>query len=154
MNESILLPPGGEDDCDWIIFRTGEMYLNAAEAAFEKGDPDEAKRLVNLVRDRVKMPAKQTLTMNDIRNERFVELYIEEHRYWDLRRWRIAVQELNGKGFNGVEWTYNITENKYTIKRKTGEFGNIRTFAERNYYFPIGLSRRADNPNLVENPGY
>ena len=154
MNESILLPPGGEDDCDWIIFRTGEMYLNAAEAAFEKGDASEAKRLVNLLRDRVTMPAKSAVTLDDIRNERFVELYIEEHRYWDLRRWRIAVQELNGKGFNGIDWTYQIADNTYTLKLKSGEYGNIRTFAERNYYFPIGLSRRADNPNLVENPGY
>ncbi len=154
INEAILLPPGGEDDCDWIVFRSGEMYLNAAEAAFEKGDAAEAKRLINILRDRVKMPAKETLTIDDIRNERFVELYIEEHRYWDLRRWRIAVQELNGKGFGGVEWVYSIDDDKYTMKLKSGEYGNIRTFAERNYYFPIGLSRRADNPNLVENPGY
>jgi hypothetical protein len=154
VNEAFLLPNSFEDDCDWIIFRTGEMYLNAAEAAFEKGDPNEAKRLINILRDRVKMPAKTTLTIDDIRNERFVELYIEEHRYWDIRRWRIAVQELNGKAFSGVDWTYYIDENKYTLNLKSGEYGNIRTFAERNYYFPMGLSRRADNPNLVENPGY
>ena len=154
VNEAIVLPPGGEDDCDWIVFRTGEMYLNAAEAAFERNDVTEAKRLINILRDRVKMPAKQTLTIEDVRNERFVELYIEEHRYWDLRRWRIAVDELNGKGFNGITWEYYIADNKYTMKLKSGEYGNIRTFAERNYYFPIGLGRLADNPNLVENPGY
>lgn len=154
VNEAIVLPPGGEDDADWIVFRSGEMYLNAAEAAFEKGDANEATRLINILRDRVKMPAKTSLTINDIRNERFVELYIEEHRYWDLRRWRIAVQELDGKGFTGVNWDYYIAEDKYTLKTKSGEYGNIRTFAERNYYFPIGLNRIADNPNLVENPGY
>lgn len=154
VNEAIVLPPGGEDDCDWIVFRTGEMYLNAAETAFERGQTDEAKRLINLLRDRVQMPPKQTLTVEDIRNERFVELYIEEHRYWDLRRWRIAVDELNGKGFSGVIWNYYIAEDKYTMTLKSGEYGNIRTFAERNYYFPIGLNRLADNPKLVENPGY
>lgn len=154
INEAILLPPYQEDDADWIVFRAGEMYLNAAEAAFEKGDADEAKRVINILRDRVKMPAKENLTIEDIRNERFVELYIEEHHYWDLRRWRTAVQELNGKGFSGIIWDYYIDEDKYTMKIKSGEYGNIRTFAERNYYFPIGLSRRADNPNLVENPGY
>ena len=100
------------------------------------------------------MPAKTVLTLNDVRNERFVELFIEEHRYWDLRRWRTAVAELNGKGFKGVTWDYSITDNKYTLKIKDGDFGQIRTFAERNYYFPIGKSRLADNKNLVENPGY
>ncbi len=154
VNEAIELPPGGEDDADWIVFRVGEMYLNAAEAAFEGGDLNEAKRLINLVRDRVSMPPKETLTLEDVRNERFVELYIEEHHYWDIRRWRIAVDELNGKGFHGITWVYNIDEDKYTMKLKDADFGQIRTFAERNYYFPLGLDRIADNPNLVENPGY
>lgn len=154
VNEAIKLPISGEDETDWIVFRTGEMYLNAAEAAFETGNTDEAKRLINIIRDRAGMPAKTTLTVEDVRNERFVELFIEEHRYWDLRRWRIAVQELNGKGFKGVTWEYYIAENKYTAKIKDADFGQIRTFAERNYYFPIGLGRLADNPNLVENPGY
>ena len=143
-----------EDETDWIVFRTGEMYLNAAEAAFEIGDVDEAERLINNIRDRAGMPAKEQLTITDIRNERFVELYNEEHRYWDLRRWRIAVEELNGKGFHGVDWTYYIDEDKYTLKLKDGDFNQVRTFSERNYYLPIGLDRLADNPNLVENPGY
>jgi len=154
VNEAIILPPGGEDDADWIVFRLAEMYLNAAEAAFEKNDAGEAKRLINIVRDRVSMPAKENLTLEDVRNERFVELYIEEHHYWDIRRWRIAVDELNGKGFKGVIWEYHIDEDKYGMKIKDADFNQIRTFAERNYYFPIGLGRIADNPSLVENPGY
>jgi hypothetical protein len=154
MEESKMMPILGEDDTDWIVFRTGEMYLNAAEAAFETGDENEAKRLINIIRDRAGMPAKMALTIEDIRNERFVELYNEEHRYWDIRRWRTAVEELNGKGLHGVEWTYHIDDNKYSLRLKDGDFGRIRTFAERNYYLPIRLSRIAENPNLVENPGY
>jgi hypothetical protein len=154
VNEAIIKPVISEDETDWIVFRTGEMYLNAAEAAFEKGDVAEAIRLINIIRDRAGMPEKESLTMEDIRNERFVELYNEEHRYWDLRRWRTAMQELNGKAFHGVDWTYYIDEDKYTIKLKDSDFGQIRTFAERNYYLPIGLGRLADNPNLIENPGY
>ena len=100
------------------------------------------------------MPDKASLSLDELRNERFVELYIEEHRYWDIRRWRIAVDELNGKGFKGVIWDYYIDEDKYTLKTKDADFNRIRTFAERNYYFPIGLGRIADNPNLVENPDY
>ncbi|MCF6357327.1 MAG: RagB/SusD family nutrient uptake outer membrane protein [Draconibacterium sp.] len=152
--ESIKLPISGEDETDFIIFRTGEMYLNAAEAKFETGDTDEAKRLINIIRNRAGMPDKTTLTLDDVRNERFVELYIEEHHYWDIRRWRIAVDELNGMGFHGVTWDYYIDEDKYTMKIKDADFKQIRTFAEKNYYLPMGLGRLADNPNLVENPGY
>lgn len=154
VNEAIKLPISNEDETDFIVFRTGEMYLNAAEAAFERGDEPEARRLINIIRDRAGMPAKTVVTIDDVRNERFVELYIEEHHYWDLRRWRIAVQELNGKGFKGVIWDYYIAENKYTMKLKDADYSQIRTFAERNYYFPMGKDRLADNPNLVENPGY
>jgi len=156
VDETKIRPFGDEDETDWIVFRTGEMYLNAAEAAFERGEKDEAKRLINVIRNRAGMPDKAELTTEAIRNERFVELYIEEHRYWDLRRWRIAVGELNGKGFNGVTWEYHIADNKYTLRLlpNKADFNQIRTFAERNYYFPIGVSRRADNPKLVENPGY
>lgn len=154
VDEAITMPVLGEDQTDWIVFRTGEMYLNAAEAAFESGNAEEAKRLINIIRDRAGMPDKDALTIEDIRNERFVELFNEEHRYWDIRRWRIAVEELNGKGFHGVDWVYYIDEDKYTLKLKDGDFKQIRTFAERNYYLPIRLSRIAENPNLVENPGY
>ncbi len=154
VNESLILPDFGEDEEDWIVFRTGEMYLNAAEAAFEMGDATEAMRLINIIRERAGMPAKETLTIEDVRNERFVELYNEEHRYWDIRRWRIAVEELNGKSFHGVQWDYYIDEDKYTMELKNADFNRIRTFLERNYYLPIGLRRLAENPNLVENPGY
>jgi hypothetical protein len=130
------------------------MYLNASEAAYETDDTDEAKRLINIIRERAGMPPKEVLTIEDVRNERFVELFNEEHRYYDIRRWRIASAELNGKGFHGVEWVYYIDDNQYTLKLKDGDFGQIRTFSNRNYYFPLGLDRLADNPGLVENPGY
>jgi len=154
VNEAVVLTPVPEDETDWIVFRTGEMYLNAAEAAFERNNEPEARKQLNIIRERAAMPPKSLLTIDDIRNERFVELFIEGHRYWDLRRWRIAVKELNGKGFKGVTWMYYINEDKYTLQIKDGDFGFIRTFAERNYYFPISKSRLAENPNLVENPGY
>ncbi|WP_321996571.1 RagB/SusD family nutrient uptake outer membrane protein [Draconibacterium orientale] len=142
---------GGED---WIVFRTGEMYLNAAEAAFELGQTGIAEGYLNSLRDRAGMPPKKAISIEDIRNERFVELYIEDHRYWDLRRWRIALEELNGKGFHGVQWTYHIEEDKYTLKIKDADFNQKRSFEERNYYMPLGNNRLADNPKLVENPGY
>jgi starch-binding outer membrane protein, SusD/RagB family len=153
--EAVKKPILGTDDTDWIVFRTGEMYLNAAEASFEMDEMNEAKRLINIVRDRAGMPGKENLTVEDIRNERFVELFNEEHRYWDIRRWRIAVEVLDGKSFNGVDWIYYIDEDKYTMKLKNGDFNRIRTFAERNYYLPMGLSRLGNNPALnPENPGY
>jgi len=154
VDESIKLPISGEDETDWIVFRVGEMYLNAAEAAFHLNNTGEALDLINTIRERAGMPAKGDINFEVIKNERAVELAFEEHRYWDLRRWRIAVEELEGKGFHGVEWKYNFDEQKYTMKLKDGDYKQIRVFAERNYYLPMGIGRLADNPNLIENPGY
>ena len=154
MNEKLVSPPDLTDETDWIVFRTGEMYLNAAEAAFNLNNEPEARRLLNLIRQRAGMPDKPLITFDVIQNERAVELAYEEHRYWDLRRWRIAEAELNGKGFTKAVWVYNYTQKKYTMKPASADFGSVRSFTSRNYYFPLGKARLADNPNLVENPGY
>src|SRR5690606_10805355 len=85
-------------DVQWIFFRLGEIYLNAAEAAFELGLPDEALGYVNTLRERAGFPANSlsSLTMQDIRDERRVELAFEEQRVWDVVRWRIAHEIWDG----------------------------------------------------------
>jgi len=35
-----------------------------------------------------------------------------------------------------------------------GDLGGVRLHPPRNYYYALGLSRLADNPKLIENPGY
>ncbi len=152
--EAIKLPISQEDETDWIVFRVGEMYLNAAEAAFQLGNDAEALTLINDIRARAGMPDKATVDVDVIRNERAVELAFEEHRYWDLRRWRTAEETLHAQGFHGIDWTYDYDVKKYQLKLKDADYGQIRTFQEKNYYLPIGIEWLADNPNLIENPGY
>ncbi|MDR0698569.1 MAG: RagB/SusD family nutrient uptake outer membrane protein [Tannerella sp.] len=73
-------------------FRLGEVILNFAEAAAESGHTDEAYAAVNEIRRRVGMPdlpaglSKDALILR-IHNERRVELALEGHRYFDVRRW-------------------------------------------------------------------
>lgn len=89
------------------IFRLGELYLNFAEAAYQSVGPDvaveskasgagalSAREALNLIRARVNMPALPAgLTPAEFevryRNERQVELAFEEHRFFDVRRWKI-----------------------------------------------------------------
>jgi hypothetical protein len=42
----------------------------------------------------------------------------------------------------------------YTIAIADGDLGRVRLHPEKNYYYALGLNQIADNPNLVENPGY
>jgi hypothetical protein len=153
VDEDHVHPLGGEDDTDYYAFRLGEMYLNLAEAAHYLGLGSEALDALNEVRRRADMPDKSEVTDAIIRNERAVELAFEDHRYWDLRRWRIAEEVLDGKRLKGLRYDYNWETKLYKVSLKNGE-GTPRIFQERNYYFPLNVNRIADNPNFVENPGY
>ena len=150
----IEFPPFGTDETPYIVLRTGEMYLNAAEAAFEIGKTDRATNLINTLRGRVGMPAKTNLTLDLIKNERFVELYAENHRYWDLRTWRDAEKELHFKLKQGSKWTRRASDGMYKANKWRWNFGQNTPFLEKMYWLPYGTNRISDNPNLIENPGY
>jgi len=152
-DESLTPAVSGQSSTDFIVFRLGEILLNYAEAAFYLNKTTEALDAVNLIRARAQMPLRTSLTEDNIRQERQVELAFEEHRYWDLRRWRIAEQVLNGKRLQGLNYVYDFEAKKYIITLKNAE-GATRVFQPRHYYLPLGIDRIADNPNLVENPGY
>jgi hypothetical protein len=79
----------------WRYFRLAEMYLNFAEAEFyANGVTAAAVSALNAVRVRAGLPAlPNTISANEfeqrLRNERRVEFAFEEHRYFDVRRWKI-----------------------------------------------------------------
>ena len=101
-----------------------------------------------------------SIDMDKIRHEREIELCFENHRYWDLRRWRTAVNELNGPhtGINYLlDWeSYKNGKPRFWLEIKNNIDSNVNTptFPENNYYMPIGSGTIAKNSNVVENPGY
>ena len=140
---------------DWQIFRFAEVLLNYAEAAFELGKTNDALTAINRLRDRAGIVPLTTIDREKIRHERKVELAFEGHRYWDLRRWRIAVAELNVSR-SRMEYLMVLEDHsKYRLDVINAD-GTVTPpiFHEHNYYFPITLTRTTSNPNLVENPGY
>jgi starch-binding outer membrane protein, SusD/RagB family len=89
------------------LFRLAELYLNFAESAYQSAGPDvaitatgfsmSARDAVSAVRARVGMPAFPIGMSKDAfekkyRNERRIELAFEEHRFFDVRRWKILDQ--------------------------------------------------------------
>ena len=58
----------------------------AAEAYHETGNSSLATQYLNEVRARVNMPPLSGITLNDIYNERRLELSCEGHRFFDLVR--------------------------------------------------------------------
>ncbi|MDR1981259.1 MAG: RagB/SusD family nutrient uptake outer membrane protein [Tannerellaceae bacterium] len=140
---------------DCIVFRYGEVLLNLAEAAFELDRIGEALEAVNQIRDRAGVARRTSIDRDAIRHERKVELAYEGHRYWDVRRWRIAVSELSKPG-SALRYILDYNTRKYKLQVLPDYDGTTTPprFYEQNYYLPITLTRTGANPNLVENPGY
>lgn len=142
---------------NWIIFRLGEFYLNYAEAMYnftgnaeDKGEFGmSANDAINVLRDRsdVQMPH---FSGNDgfeerYRRERMVELAFENHRFWDVRRWKIgeALSSVQTMNFENVEG--NVVMERSVINRQ---------WDDKHYFYPIPYTERYKNPNLEQNPGW
>lgn len=155
-------------DVWWVWFRLGEIYLNAAEAAFELGQAN-AVDYINALRERAGFGPNSlsNLTIEKIRNERRVELAFEDHRLWDLKRWRIAHTVLNGNASNEDAMIYALypyrvvrpgdaaRDGKYVfVKMLAPRFRAPRFFRVENYYSSIAQDVRNNNPKIVPNPGH
>ena len=71
--------------------RLAEMYLIAAEAAFQNGQTGDAMTYLNELRTKRGLAALPTVTLKDIQDERLREMVFEGTRLWDLRRWNLQV---------------------------------------------------------------
>ena len=155
MNETRSFRDATGSQSPWIYFRLGEVLLNYAEAQNEAVGPDATVySAVNQLRARAKMPnvpagLTQVQMREAIRRERQVELAFEEHRFYDVRRWRIADQTENQPA-RGVA----VTKNAAGTFVYTPIVVQQRRFQERNYRLPIPFKEIQANPNLVQNQGY
>ena len=145
----------------WIVYRYAETLLTYAESMVEAfGDPDytdetypySARWAINQVRANVGMPDITVTGKTDfiaaLRNEWRVEFAFEDHRFWDVRRWKIG--DATQRRIHGVEITR--TGSEYTFRRKVCE---QRTWADRMYLYPIPQSELYKNPNLApQNTGW
>lgn len=147
---------------DCVLFRLGEAYLNAAEAAIELGQEATARTYIEPIRRRAGLQHNLTLDTysgdelrDRIRNERKIEMAFEDHRYWDVRRWRIAedvlsIQVEGIKTLRHLDGSGNATFSYEVFQAETEKMN----FYPEQYYLPIGQGRINNNPKLVENPGY
>src|SRR5690606_56518 len=89
---------GRGSDMWFVRFRFAEFRMIAAEAALELNRPqDEVAGYINEIRARAGIQPLEQVTLQDIVRERRVEFAFENHRYWDLKRWRIAHDVWNGQ---------------------------------------------------------
>ncbi|MCX6307831.1 MAG: RagB/SusD family nutrient uptake outer membrane protein, partial [Bacteroidia bacterium] len=144
----------------WSIFRFAEILLNYAEAMNEAFPTPtytdatftkSAKTYLDLVRSRAGLPknspSTQALFRDMVRNERRVELCFEDHRFWDVRRWRIApdVTTIYGTKIQQINNVIVYTPNQLI---------ETRYWDTKMYFYPIPFAETLKNANLTQNQGW
>lgn len=161
---NLNLVEGGSTDHIWPVYRYAEVLLNYAEAMNEAYGPDAdpkgygltAREALTEVRQSAStsLPAITAASKADFRaavkQERRVELAFEDHRYWDLLRWKDAMGVLN-RSVKGV----SVRRNELGGYQYSYPTVATRTFYERNYYFPFTRKEIANGAGtLTQNPEY
>ncbi len=148
---------------NWIEIRYAEVLLNYAEAQNEAAGPGPSVyNAVEQIRQRAGLDPYQLpvgLSQEEMRQrirhqERYIELSFENKRYWDIRRWKIATELLNGKQYNGMFITQaddNTPPSRYEIRPVDP---TPIVFQDKMYLMPLPQSEIVKNPNLEQNPGW
>lgn len=159
MDESLLNIWSDKGSQPWIYCRLAEIYLNYAEAKFHCGDEITARKYVNYVRERARggrigivpdITETGDALLKRIQNERKVELAFEEHRFFDVRRWKIAEQTEKG-AVHGIQI---IRKTDGTKKYNIFKVQDRNFIAPNHYLLPIPSDERRKNDLLEQNPGY
>ena len=139
----------------WILFRLGEFYLDYAEAVFNAtGSANDAtygltaNDAINKLRNRsdIKMPKfteDGEAWVARYERERMVELAFENHRFWDVRRWKKGAQYFKTVQVANISAKLQLTRSTVT-----------RQWDEKYNFYPIPQSELKKNPNLTQNQGW
>lgn len=158
----------------WAVFRLGEIYLNFAEAAYELGKKAEANEKIRAIRERAgcvkpdisedladvnQYEYQQTLVsyvggempvgLQFIRDERNRELWGENHRWWDLRRWRTAERVLERWAPRILSCYWIVDEDAYIYLDEREMANRQWNFEKKAYYQGISDGEINRNPNLL-----
>lgn len=163
MSENTASNAGPNTDRCLPLIRYAEILLNYAEATNETGTTDIAYEQLKLIRKRAGiqpgtdglygLPAN--LSRDDMRKvlqaERRVEFAFEDHRYWDVRRWKTAPETMNA-----TMYAMRIVKsgNNYTYEKVITNVNSKHLFNDANYLFPIMQSEISKNRALIQNPRY
>ena len=191
-----------EESANCPNLRLAEVYLNYAEAVmtrYNKIEDTQLEASINNLRRRANVASltnalvdqiieltgstksHEEVMMDEIRRERTIELYMEDFRFDDLKRWGMLEQELNqprcGRVLGGTNYgttfkdangnnlaAYNpsaYVNGELKVETGHGELYCVQlskksdsSLSSRHYLYPIPQHQINLNPNLKQNPGY
>lgn len=143
---------------DFMLFRYAEVLLNYVEALVELGEwqhPDVVTYM-NQIRARAGMPpmddaryagkyiSSQAGVRDFVRHERRIELAFEGNRYYDMKRWGIANEVMNGQVYGAYP---PGSDEPYLVEFRIYDPG-------KSALWPIPMTEILANSNMDQNPGY
>ena len=159
-----------KEEIPTMLIRYTEVVFNYIEACLETGDEPTALTWLNKIRFRAGMPAvtkSGSALVNAYRNERNIEMFAEDQRFFDARRWMIApavfgqkvkIMVITGKLKPGkTVSTYRYNKDNYTYDYHIQEIEQgveNRSWNDKVYFPPIKLDEMNKNSKLIQNPGY
>lgn len=157
VNASGSLATGGNPPRPLV--RMAELYLNLAECQASLGQKDAISTL-NIIRNRAGVPdlKESDITAEKpliewVRNERFIELWGEGHRYFDVRRWVQGPKYFAA----GKRRALNIEEKQnptFEEFNKPIQLARPYVWESRMYLAPVFYNESYKNPQMVQAPGY
>lgn len=125
------------------VMRYGEVLLMAAEAHVLGGSKDKALKYINLIRTRVHLSELASVTLDDVKKEKRLEMCLESVRYQDLVRWGDAETVLGNQGKEVPSFSTIGVEFQF----KNSTYG----FKAKHKLLPIPRKELELNPNMKQN---
>jgi starch-binding outer membrane protein, SusD/RagB family len=146
----------------WILIRLAEIYLNYAEARNEAYGPDaevyaaikELRRRAGLSPSDVQSGLNQEQMREVIRNERRIELAFEEHRFFDLRRWKLYNDPAHRENLLKIRGAKITKDADGNFTTDMNHLVQERQFSSKMYLYPIAESELLKNKQLEQNPDW
>ncbi len=156
-----------------IIMRYAEVLLLYAEACIQGGDAGQGAWAINEIRTRAGLAPLASVTMDDLKNEKMFELWLEGSRWLDLLRWgdTARVQQAGQAVPKLFDKVHRAPKSGETPIWENGSEANSRFYmvltheaidkgykvgfvAGKHEFFPYPTSVMSKNPNIVQNPGW
>ena len=148
---------------EYPIYRLAEFYLNAAEAFNEVGQPVKALQYLNVIRERAGLPQVTETNVDNLRKiiqrEWAIEFYFEDHRYFDIKHWKLS--DINNGNIGGARtslyWLY-ISGRSYAYSQGDYRAYTVKTmlngFWNSSQYLHPFPAREVNKRYIIQNPGY
>ena len=146
----------------WIefpLFRLAENYLHLAEAYNEIGDDINARKYLNIIRNRAGLPSTTETNQAKLRElivrEKALEYFEENHRYYDVKHWKHPEIGTKILGGDMTEISFFTTDgNQKEALQSYWDAYSFTGYWHPKWFLEPFFQNEVNKGILSQNPGY